>query len=81
MKKLIEIRCTFNRTSKTDNITRVCNHLCVKVYPGSSGEAWCARCGLNFEFEVNQQSYSRNIVRVQRESQNSTPQVTPETLK
>jgi hypothetical protein len=66
VEKLTEIRCTFKRKSKTDSKIRVCNHLCVKVYPGSSGETWCSRCNLSFEFEVNTQSYSRNIVRVQK---------------
>ena len=67
--KLIDIRCPFKRTSKSDGITRLCNHLCVKVYPGSSGETWCSRCNLTYEFEVDDQTFKQNyMVRTQHEN-------------
>ena len=69
MAELVDIRCPFKRTGKNDGITRLCNHLCVKVFPGSSGETWCSRCNLTFEFEVdNQNSGQRSMIRVQNEN-------------
>ena len=68
MSKLVDVRCPFKRTSKSDGKTRSCNHLCVKVYPGSSGETWCSRCNLTFEFEVdNQSKEQKSMVRVKHE--------------
>jgi hypothetical protein len=66
MSELIDIRCPFKRKSKSDGIIRLCNHLCVKVYPGSSGETRCTRCNLNFEFEVDKQTDEQKTnIRVQ----------------
>lgn len=64
MSKLVEIRCPFKYRSKKDNKTYSCNHLCCKVRAGSSGEAWCAKCQLSFEFEVNTQLENKTSVRV-----------------
>ena len=64
MAELVDIRCPFKRTGKNDGITRLCNHLCVKVFPGSSGETWCSRCNLTFEFEVDSQARNTIGVRV-----------------
>lgn len=60
--KLVEIRCPFLRKSKTDDRMHKCNHLCIKVYPGSGGEAWCSSCKLTFEFSVDNQSTSETHV-------------------
>ncbi len=60
----VEILCPFSRTSKKDGITRRCESLCVKVAPGSSGETFCRKCKLAFEFEVNvQNSLQSSMVR------------------
>jgi len=60
----VNILCPFSRTSKSDGITRKCKSLCVKVAPGSSGETYCNRCKLAFEFEVNaQNSLQSSMVR------------------
>lgn len=67
--KMVDVRCPFQRTSKTDGITRLCNHLCVRVSPGSKGETWCGRCKLAFDFEVDKQSSNqRSSVRVKNEN-------------
>lgn len=66
--ELIEIRCPFKRTSRTDGITRNCKHLCVKVYPGSSGETYCSRCNLVFEFQVDtQNNHQISSVRIKKD--------------
>lgn len=64
--QLVEVRCPFKRRSKKDNNIYPCNHLCVKVNPGSSGETWCSPCKLTFEFEVNAQSKKKTSVRVKQ---------------
>ena len=40
-----------------------CNKLCVKVYPGSSGEIQCRHCKLRFHFYVDSQAKSMLSVR------------------
>ena len=61
---LVEIRCPFEKKSKTTKEMYTCNRICVKVYPGSAGEAFCRSCHLPFEFEVDQQAKSQTGVRV-----------------
>ncbi len=51
MNSLIEIRCP--QTVKTKHgQTFVCNKLLTKVYPGSSGEAYCDMCRKTLDFEI-----------------------------
>ena len=38
--------------------------VCVKVTPGSAGEAHCKSCRLSFEFEVDSQARNTTGVRV-----------------
>ena len=63
----VEIRCPFKKISKFDGKLYQCPQICVKVDPGSSGEAWCRRCKLAFEFEVDSQSNYRPKVKVKHE--------------
>lgn len=64
MKNLQEIRCPFMRKSKKDNKLYNCNRICVKVAPGSSGEAMCRSCHLTFEFERDKNEKIKTSVRV-----------------
>lgn len=64
MQDLIEIRCPFKAKGRHDNKVRLCNRVCVKVRPGSAGEAYCKDCKLTFEFEVDRQAQSLTGVRV-----------------
>lgn len=66
MENLIEIRCPFTRKSKTDNQFYLCNRICVKVTPGSSGEAKCRSCHLSFEFEIDSQARNTTGVRIKK---------------
>lgn len=59
---LIEIRCPFKRTNKFSKKLEDCHSLCIKVYPGSSGEAKCPKCKLTFEFVVDNQANQRTFV-------------------
>lgn len=70
MQKLIDIRCPFKYTSKRDGKIYTCNHLCFKVYPGSSGQAWCSKCQLAFEFEVNNQEKLETSIKVKKNDRN-----------
>lgn len=36
--------------------TRVCDKLSIRVFPGSSGEAYCRFCRKHFDFEVDSQT-------------------------
>lgn len=65
MDNLIEIRCPFRAKGRHDNKIRICNRVCVKVIPGSAGEAYCKNCKMAFEFEVDRQAQSATGVRVQ----------------
>lgn len=66
MQELIEIRCPFKkRGSNNPNKIYLCNRVCVKVRPGSAGEAYCKSCSLPFEFEVDSQARNTIGVRVQ----------------
>lgn len=63
----IEIRCPFRTLQKSKNKLITCNRLCVKVYPGSSGEAYCNNCNLHFDFEVARNSvHADRIIRVKK---------------
>lgn len=64
MSKLIDVRCPFDKRSKTDNKMYSCNKLVVRVYAGSSGEAYCSVCKLSFDFEVDGQNTYKSGVRV-----------------
>ena len=63
-KNLIVIRCPFKRRGVHDNKPYICNRVCVKVTPGSAGEAHCKSCRLSFEFEVDSQARNTTGVRV-----------------
>ena len=63
----VEIRCPFEKRSKSDNKLYKCNRVCVKVVPGSAGEARCRSCHLSFEFEVDSQSKNTTGIRVRKE--------------
>jgi hypothetical protein len=64
MENLVEIKCPFEKRSKTNKEIYQCNRICVKVTPGSSGEARCRSCHLSFEFEVDSQAKMTTGVRV-----------------
>lgn len=62
---LLEIRCPYERISKTDNKLYKCNSMCVKVTPGSGGEARCRKCAMNFLFGTDEHAQVQTGVRVQ----------------
>ncbi len=68
---LFEIRCPFERLSKTDGKLYPCNSMCVKVTAGSAGEARCRKCRLNFVFEVDSRARRTTGVRVKKVEQDS----------
>jgi hypothetical protein len=61
---LLSIRCPFEKTYLSKHTgkqrTKVCNRQCVKVKPGSSGEAHCISCDKRFDFEVPAQDSGGN---------------------
>lgn len=63
--EFIEVRCPFRATTKR-GMTYICSRLCVKVSPGSSGEAFCSSCKLTFEFEIRQDDSVTHRVRVKK---------------
>jgi hypothetical protein len=63
--KLLEVRCPYERISKSDQKLYKCNSLCVKVTAGSAGEARCRKCGLNFLFGVDENALPVTGVRIQ----------------
>lgn len=65
--ELTSIRCPFQTKDKYGNLIN-CKNLCVRVSSGSSGEAWCHKCHLKFNFEVDSQSNYKAKVVVQREN-------------
>jgi len=65
VEKLLEIRCPYERISKSDKKLYKCNSLCVRVAPDSAGEARCRKCGLNFLFVANDDAQVQTGVRVQ----------------
>lgn len=64
--KLITVNCPFQKVTSKGNTLYNCNRVCVKVYPGSSGEAYCRSCKLEFSFEVDSQSNYKPKVVVQK---------------
>lgn len=60
---LIPVRCPGQVLDKSKNQLIPCNKLCVKVYPGSSGEIQCRHCKLRFHFYVDSQAKSILSVR------------------
>lgn len=52
---IFPVKCPFQRLSRTDGKLYRCNALCVRVKPGSEGEARCRKCRLKFNFECNQE--------------------------
>lgn len=62
---LLEVRCPYERLAKKDGKLYVCNSLCVRVTPGSAGEARCRKCGANFIFDVDNRARMTTGVRVQ----------------
>lgn len=64
--ELVEINCPFKKRTSRGNVIYDCNRVCIKVYPGSSGEAYCRSCKLTFEFEVDSQSNYKPRVVVQK---------------
>lgn len=62
---LLEVRCPYERISKSDQKLYKCNSLCVKVTAGSAGEARCRKCGLNFLFGADENAKIQTGVRVQ----------------
>lgn len=63
---LISIRCPNTKTYTSKHTgkkrTKICNRQCVKVKPGSSGEAHCISCDKTFDFEVSTQSTSQSLL-------------------
>ena len=51
-KKLIEVRCPGLSFDKTKNKYVKCNKLCLKAYPGSSGQCYCRHCKTLFNFYI-----------------------------
>ena len=47
-----EVRCPYEKLSRTNGQNYKCNSLCVKVSDGSAGEARCRKCYANFIFTV-----------------------------
>lgn len=62
--ELTSIRCPFIKeyTSKHTGklVKKVCNKQCVKVQPGSRGEAYCSTCDKAFDFEVSFEDSGNN---------------------
>lgn len=63
--ELLEIRCPNARVSKSDLKLYKCNSLCVKVTPGSAGEARCRKCAVNFLFGVRDDAQVQTGVRAE----------------
>lgn len=56
--RLLPVRCPGMVMDKAKGELVKCNKLCVKVYPGSSGEIQCRHCKLRFHFYVDSQAKS-----------------------
>lgn len=61
--ELIEIRCPLKYKDKLTDKLKICNRLCVKVYPPGSGEAYCSSCKMTFEYEINEQAFMKTSVK------------------
>lgn len=59
MAVLVDIRCPLRRK---DGSGKPCNALCVRVVPGSSGQAYCRRCEQNFDFHVDDNNSFSGII-------------------
>ena len=55
--RLISVRCPAMLTDKNGKLIK-CNKLCVRVFPGSSGEVICRNCKRKFRFYVDSQAKS-----------------------
>lgn len=68
---LVSIRCPYSKTYMSKHTqkerTKICNKQCVKVKPGSSGEAYCSSCEKRFDFEVSTQDASQSFVLSEQE--------------
>lgn len=62
--ELLEIRCPYERISKSDDKLYKCNSLCGRVTPGSAGELRCRKCGLNFLFFTDENAQVQTGVRI-----------------
>lgn len=56
--RLIPVRCPSMVYDKKNDKLIKCNKLCVKVFPGSSGEIVCRNCKKRFRFYVDSQAKS-----------------------
>lgn len=56
--RLLEVRCPGQILDKKLNKLVKCGKLCVKVFPGSSGEVQCRHCKFKFQFYVDSQAKS-----------------------
>lgn len=63
---LFEIRCPFERLSKSDGKLYVCNSLSARISAGSSGEFRCRKCRLNFWADVDGRARRTTGVRVKK---------------
>lgn len=61
--RLFPVRCPGMVMDKSKGELVKCNKLCLKVYPGSSGEVQCRHCKLKFHFYVDSQAKSMLSVR------------------
>ncbi len=61
--RLLPVRCPGMVMDKSKGELVKCNKLCLKVYPGSSGEVQCRHCKLRFHFYVDSQARSMLSVR------------------
>ena len=61
--RLLPVRCPGMIMDKKKGELVKCNKLCVKVFPGSSGECQCRHCKLTFRFYVDSQARSSLAVR------------------
>lgn len=50
---LVDVRCPLQKYVKKYRSYKNCNRLCIRVNPGSSGEAFCPQCHQTFLFEVS----------------------------
>jgi len=56
--RLFPVRCPGMVLDKKKNELVKCGKLCVRVFPGSSGECQCRVCKLRFRFYVDSQAKS-----------------------
>lgn len=61
--RLLPVRCPGMVMDKKKGELVKCNTLCVKVFPGSSGEAFCRHCKMRFRFYVDSQAHSSLAVK------------------